>query len=296
MKKFKLVSVVFISMLLFAVAAYPAKSPKPKKTPKPTVSSLTRQLNEAKDSIETLSAQKVSLTAKVSQMDIDLKRLKKDSDAKFFLALGCGLGTTIICLAIIIILTGAKNAAAGTTQKKKKSNGPDRESHFEELEYNVLDDWHNIWFHPEKVNNELYMDLANHFPELHEKIEKWKYDMAKRNDLVDGMNRNISVKFKEIEATPSIYLLALGDSEFFIDENEIHVGTFVCAHAKPGYTTTMDMMQAFYNEVIKMMEIDYSEIKAISVEISDIKIAVDIEIRRIKHHRKLPGDCKFISA
>ena len=294
MKKFKFLSMLLALVILFTAAVYAAKSPKPKKTPKPTVAGLTRQLNDARDTIETLSAQKVSLTAKVNQLDGDIKKLKKDSDSRFLITLGCGAGATLICIAVIVILTGAKNAAAGPRQKKKKSTGHDRDDHFEEIEYNILDDWHNIWFHPEKVNKELYDDLANHFPELYSSIEKWKYDMAKRSDLVEGMNSNSSSRYKEIEATPSIYMLAFNDTEYFIDENEIHAGTFVCAHSKPGYTTSREMMQEFYNEAVKMLETDYSEVKAISAEIADLKLSVDVEIRKIKHHRKMPGDCKFI--
>lgn len=159
----------------------------------------------------------------------------------------------------------------------------------------MLDDWHNIWYHPEKVNKELYDDLKNHFPQLYDSIEKWKDSMTKRNDLTDGFIRNISQKFKEIEALPSIHMLALSDTEYFIDESQINAGTFECAHSRPGFTTDRKMMQTFYDETIKMFGSEYSELKPLSIEISNLKLDVDVEIRKIKHHRNLPGECRFLN-
>jgi hypothetical protein len=55
------------------------------------------------------------------------------------------------------------------------------------------------------------------------------------------------------------------------------------------------MMQAFYDETIKMFGSEYSEVRALSIEISNLKLDIDVEIRKIKHHRNLPGECRFIS-
>jgi hypothetical protein len=294
MNKNKFLIVLLIITFFIAAPAY-SKKAKSKRTPKQTVAGLTQKLNDANDRITELSAQNVSLTARAGQMDADMKKFKKDSDAKLYIVLGCGAGAVAVCIAIILILTGAKSAAAGTVTKKKKQPGHGREGHFDELEYNIMDDWHNIWYHPEKINRELYADMNNHFPSLYENIEKWKDSMAKRNDLVDGFIRNISSKFKEIEALPPIHMLALNDTEYFIDENQINAGTFECAHSRPGFTTDRKMMQAFYDETIKMFGSEYSEVRALSIEISNLKLDIDVEIRKIKHHRNLPGECRFIS-
>jgi hypothetical protein len=284
-----------ILLILFCfiipVVSSAASKPKHVKTPKPSIASLKKELLAAKDDLSSLEAQKVSLTARVASLESDLKSFKKESDSKFMITACAGGGATAVCLIIIFSMLAPK---AGVGKKKSRSKVPTVEDHFNDIEYRVLDDWHNIFFHPERIDAGLYEDLPNHFEPLYNNIEKWKDDINRRDRLTQEMIKDLSLKFKEIEATSSIYMIALPENDPFIEDNEIAIGSFICAHVKEGFNSDHNLMQSFYNAVIKMFDTSYAEIRTLSNEILDLKNDIDMEIRKIKHHRKLAGDCKYL--
>lgn len=123
MNKSKFIIFLLTATLLISASAY-SKKPKPRKTPRPTVASVTKKLNDANDRIGELSAQNVSLTARVSLMDADMKKIRKDSDARFYLVLGCGAGALVICIAIIMVLAGAKTRQRVRERRLRRESSP----------------------------------------------------------------------------------------------------------------------------------------------------------------------------
>jgi hypothetical protein len=210
---------------------------------------------------------------------------------------GIGACTTVMCLLIIASLLGkGKTQETGKPKAGSKTGVPTAEEHFSDIEYNVLDDWHNIFYHPERIDKELYADVKNHFEPLYNNMEKWKNGIIRRDALVQEMIGELSIKYKEIETTTSVYMFALPENEPFIEDNEIAIGTFVCAHAKEGFNCDHAHMQSFYSTVMNMFETTYAEAKTLSNEIVDLKGDIDIEIRKIKFNKKLTGDCKYLHA
>ncbi len=289
MNRKNIVVCILVLMSLFIFTA--ATKAKAAKTPKPTVASLTKQLKAANDTIAEIEAKNTSITARVTALETDIKKMKKDSDTKFLITAGSGAGAVVICLIIIAGMIGAKQ---GSGKKKKSSAVPTVEEHFNDIEYHVMDDWHNIFYHPERINVALYDDMKNHFPGLYNDIEKWKADIQKRDNNVIDMIKALTERFKGIETTASIHLLSVPENEPFIEDNEIAIGSFICAHVKEGFASDHTLMQSYYNSVMKMFEGEFKEVKSLSNEILDLKHTIDIEIRRIKHHRKLEGDCGYL--
>jgi hypothetical protein len=285
LKKY-LIIMSFIFLPLFSYGAV-----KHTKVPKPTVSGLTRQLAAANDTISELQAIKVSLTARVTTQENEIKKLKQSKDQVMNIVY-IGGGAAVLLAVFLILIKSMKSG--GETKKVKKNGKPDRESHFADIEYNVLDDWHNIWYHPEKINKELYDDLKNHYAELYTKIEKWKLSIGQRGVFTGHLISLLSTKFPDIEGTDSIYMLAFEDMEPFIEDNEIAVGTNVCARAKRDASIDAKTMKEYYKEVLNLFETEFREVKSLTNEVALLKDEIDVDIRKIKHFRNLPGDCKFI--
>ena len=292
MKKILSIMVCLMMFLIFTAAA--KKPVKAVKTPKVTVAVLSKELKAANVEIEELTAQKVSITAKAAALETDIKKLKKDKDSMMF-PIGI-LGLLVLTLAAFLLASMAKKSGEVKEARKKAESGGSAQGHFEEIEAHVLDDWHNIWYHPEKVNKELYDDLANHFPELYAKIEKWKADISRRGIFTGHMISLLSTKFPDVEGTDSIYLLALDGNEPFVEETEIAAGGAVCARLKRDVPGNSKLMKAYLDEVNSQFKGEFKEVKEVTNEIAVLKDEIDIDIRKIKHHRKIQGACKFIKA
>ena len=292
MKKLVTIALCFFMFILFTAAV--KKKVKPAKPPKVTVTSLAKELKSANINIEELTAQKVSLTAKTVRLETDIKQLKKEKDSMIIPFVAAA--AIALALAAFIIAGFIGKQAEIIEARKKASSGGTSQKHFDDIEAHVLDDWHNIWYHPEKINKELYEDLNNHFPELYGKIEKWKADISRRGVFTGHMISLLSTKFPDIEGTDSIYLLALEGAEPFIEENEIAVGGSVCAHLKRDIKGNRKMMKAYYDEVVSQFKNEFKEVKEVTNEIAALKDEIDVDIRKIKHFRKIQGTCKFINS
>ena len=276
---------------MFTAAA--KKTTKTTKAPKVTVASLSKELTAANSTIQELTAVKVSLTAKTAALEADLKKLKKEKDSMLIpLGISALIALTLAGFLIAGIIGKQAHIAAA---RKKAASGGSAAAHFEDIETHVLDDWHNIFYHPEKVNRDLYDDLNNHFPELYLKIEKWKADIGKRGIFTGHLISLLATKFPDIEGTDSLYLLALDDSEPFVDEYEIAAGAAVCARMKRELEGNSKMMKAFFDEVHKQFQGEFGEVKDITNEIASLKDEIDVDIRKIKHHRKIEGVCKYMN-
>lgn len=286
--KFKRALIIILCVFIFFlfVAAKRSKKSSPPKS--------SKQVTELKDRIETLEAQKVSLTARVSALENEVKQVQKQGDSKFMMAAGAGGAALVIMLIIVIVLAGRGPVQEENEKPVKKSAKPGAQGHFEEIEYHVLNDWQNIWFHPELIDMQLYSDLKNHFNDLYVQIEEWKTNNKRRDDLTGQLVKELGKKFDDIEATPSIYMLASEDGNSFIEENEIKSGPSVCARLRPGYTGGHEKMEEFYDKTVALFaDAPYNEIKKLNLELLDMKTEIDVKIRKIKFSKNLPGECGY---
>jgi hypothetical protein len=280
-------SIVLISCLLslFLLTA----STKTKKKP---VSKTSKEITILKERISALEAQKVSLTAKVDILQRGLKKAEKDSDLRLIIAAGSG-GLAVLLALIMIggaIVRGAVKKESGNEAGKT----PDREKHYEDMEYHVLNDWQNIWYHPENIDSKLYEDLKNHYPELHTEIEEWKEAVEKRQKLAEKMGRELAEMHSQVETMPYIFMLAYEEPNLFIEENEIKSGPYVCCHIKQGMQGTHDIMNVYYDSCLNLLaKKPYSEIKSLNGDVISLKNSIDLKIRKIKFTRELPGNCGF---
>lgn len=144
---------------------------------------------------------------------------------------------------------------------------------------------------------DLYADLKNHFEELYAQIEAWKAGNKRRDELTSRLIQDLDRKYRDVEATPSVYMLASEDGNSFIEENEIKSGPYVCARARPGSAAGHEMMESFYDQLAALFnDGPYAEIKKLNTELLDSKTEIDVQIRRIKFAKKLPGSCSYLSA
>jgi chaperonin cofactor prefoldin len=286
----KVFAIILCILILFLfIAAKRSKRSAPARSGK--------QATELKNRIDTLEAQKVSLTARVSALENEVKIIRKQADSKFTMTAGAGAAALVIAIIIIIALAGRGSGTEDKEAPQKKGAQPGVEKHFADIEYHVLNDWQNIWFHPELIDMKLYADLKNHFEELYEQIEVWKTNNKRRDDLTSELIQELDKKFTNIEATPSVYLLASEDGNSFIEENEIKSGPYLCAHVKPGFAGGHEKMVNFYDTVTAMFgESPYMEIRKLNPELLDIKSEIDVNIRRIKFAKKLPGTCSYLKS
>jgi hypothetical protein len=291
MKKTAAIAVcIFMCLLLSGALKKPAKQ---QKAPKVNSAILAKELKAANNTIEELQAQNVSLSAKTVLLENDIKKLKKDKESS---ALFLGVVSLVsFVLAVFLIAGFISKQAEVINARKKAASGGGSQRHFEDIEAHVLDDWHNIWYHPEKINRELYEDLSNHFPELHAKIEKWKADISRRGIFTGHLISLLSTKFPDVQGSDSIYMLALEGSEPFIEENEISMGVSVCAHLKNGVEASSKMMKAYYDEAMSQFRGEFKEVGELTNQIAVLKDEIDIDIRKIKHFRKIQGACKFLN-
>lgn len=290
MRKIILTSLCLFMFLVSTAAV--KKSAKPVKAAKVTASVLARELNETKIALDEMTAMKVSVTAKAVILEADIVKLKKEKSSMMIIF----LITAVVALALagfLIAGIAGKQASVLATRQKAVSGGTNQ-SHFDDIEAHVLDDWHNVWYHPEKINKELYEDLNNHYPELYQKIEKWKADISRRGVFAGHLISLLSTKFSDIEGTDSIYMLALSGSEPFIDETEIAVGMAICARLKRDIEGNSKMMKSYYDEAMEQFNGEFKEVKEVTNQIAVLKDEIDIDIRKIKHFRKIQGACKFI--
>lgn len=273
--------------LLFTVCASAAVKKKP------TVTKSAKEISELKLKLAASEARNVSLTAKIAMLEKNVEKLKKDGNLKLTIAAGAGG----LALLLGFIMFAGAISKGGQPKEAKKKTLPGREKHFEELEYHVLDDWQNIWFHPENIDMKLFDDLKNHFPGIHADMTDWKACMHKRNTLAEELGQDMEKTHPDVVTMPFIYLLAYENPDFFIEKNEIKSGAYVCAHAKDGSQGSHEMMNAYYEECVKMFaKKPYSEIKNLNGDIIGLKNSVDLAIRKIKFTRELPGDCGYLKA
>ncbi len=290
----KALTIVICVLMFLSFTAASKRSVKAVKTPKVTVAGLSKELKAANIEIEELTAQKVSITAKAAALETDIKKLKKEKNSMMFpMAI---LGLLVLTLAAFLTASMAKKSGEVKEARKKAESGGSARAHFEEIEAYVLDDWYNIWYHPEKVKKELYDDLVIHFPELYGKMEKWKADISRRGIFTGHMISLLSTKFPDVEGTDSIYLLALEGNAPFIEETEIAVDGAVCASLKRNVPGNIKLMKEYYNEVSSQFKGEFKEVREVTNEIALLKDEIDIDIRKIKHHRKIQGACKFIKS
>jgi hypothetical protein len=280
--------ILIIIMCLAAVFVFTGAK-KSKKAPSKT----SKAASVSKEKIASLEKQNAELAAKVSSLETDLKKLKKDSDMKFMIAASSAGGLLLVLIIVIAVSAGGKRQAA--EQGGSESTSPGKEKHFEDLEYHVLNDWQNIWFHPENIDMKLYEDLKNHFGELYNSIEDWKEKFKSREELCLKLNKKLASDFSDIEATPSIYMLFSDEASPFVEGDEIKAGPYLCAHIKPGCEAAPGKMPGFYDAVIAIGEDrPFSEIKKFNIEIAELKNEIDVKIRKIKFVRELPGQCEYM--
>jgi hypothetical protein len=263
-----------------------------KKSKKATKTKASAEVTELKSAVAALEAQKVSLTAKADSLEKELKALKASSKNAFIISAAAGSAAVILLIILIAVLSGGRSAEK--KEKQDKNASPGREKHYEDIEYHVLNDWQNIWFHPENIDMNLYADLKNHFPELHSSIEEWKKAMNERQELALEMGRELSRLHPDVETMPYVYMLAYEEPNVFIEDTEIKSGPYLCAQSK-SVRGDREMMNAYYDSCMKLFaKKPYDEIRSLNGDIINYKSDIDLKIRKIKFTRDLPGDCGFL--
>jgi hypothetical protein len=284
MKTKKILVIIACCMMLFIFSA----AKKSKKTAKAKPSS---EITALKNTVSGLEEQNAALKAKADKLEKDLLTLKASSGNLYVIS---GVSGSAAVILLIILIASASGGKPGEKREKKgKKAAPGREKHYEDLEYHVLNDWQNIWFHPENIDMKLYADLKNHFPELYSSIEDWKKAMNDRQELVEKMGKELSRLHPDVETMPYIYLLTFEEPNLFVEDTEIKSGPYVCAQSTGG-NGSRDMMNAYYDSCMKMFaKSPYTDIKSLSGDISNYKSEIDLKIRKIKFTKDLPGDCGY---
>lgn len=288
MKPGKIITIVVCVMFLFILSGA-------KKTKKTVKLKTGAEISALKEKVSTLEAVKVSLTAKVETLEKEKKKLKESS--KMAVISACIAGGIALVLAVALLFGRPKGpqgieGGAGHTQ----AGTAGRERHYEDLEYHVLNDWQNIWFHPENIDSKLYDDLKNHFPELHSDIERWKNEMNERQELALDAGKELSFKFPDVEALPNIFMLAYEEPNTFIGDYELKSGPSVCARLKEGSPASKEILASYAAECVLLFEKKpYSGIKDLNAGLIRLKSGIDLAIRKIKFTKELPGSCGYVS-
>jgi hypothetical protein len=289
--RFKIITCLAACLFLLTIATGAVKSKK--------ASSIkaSKEAAELKEKITSLEAQKVSLTARVAILEKELNTSKKSSKTTFLISIASG-GAALIMALFMLAGTLGKNSpeTEGKKSGKKDTGAPaGREKHYEDIEYHVLNDWQNIWFHPENIDPKLYDDLKNHFPELHADMEEWKGSMNSRQLLSVKLGAELEKDHPSVETMPCIYMLSFDNETLFIEGDEIKAGTYVCARSKQGLVAGKDVMKAYYDDCMNMLaKKPYSDMKGLSADMSGLKNGIDLKIRKIKFTKDLPGDCGYL--
>jgi len=257
---------------------------------KKNVSSVKKsEITFLKDRLAALEAQKVSLSAKNSFLEKEITVLKKENKifkTGFFISTGA---SALLLLVVFYLFAGKR------TPRSKKTEDPENiiKSHFDDIFYKVLDDWQNIWFHPENTDSDLYEDIKNHWPDLYEDIEKWKKLMKERETLSLRLNNDLAEDFPGIETTSCTCLLATGEP--FIDADKIKVMPYTCARQKDG-SEKREELEAFISRAVELFSAPpYDIMRQINNDISTLKQSIDFTIRKLKFTREFPGECRYSS-
>ena len=144
-------------------------------------------------------------------------------------------GRCILGIILIVVLAG-RGGGAESPEKTGKKPAPGREKHYEDIEYHVLNDWQNIWFHPENIDMNLYADLRNHFPELFSSIEEWKKAVNNRHELGLEMGGELSRIHPDVETMPYIYMLAYEEPHLCVSFEETHASQYKNSNRKSRIT------------------------------------------------------------
>ena len=281
----KILVILACCIIFFAVTG----AKKPKKTSKPKQSA---EVTELKKTVAALEEQKASLASKADSLDKEIKTLKASANTIFMVSAVCGSAAVLLGIILIVVLAGRRPGE--DREKPGKKPAPGREKHYEDIEYHVLNDWQNIWFHPENIDMNLYNDLKNHYQELHASIEDWKKAMNDRQDMCVDMGRELSRLHPEVETMPYIYMLAYEEPNVFVEDTEIKAGPYICAQSKSS-RGGREMMSAYYDSCMKMFAgRPFDEIRSKNADVGNLKSDIDLKIRKIKFSRELPGDCGFL--
>jgi hypothetical protein len=245
-----------------------------------------------------LKSRIAELEARVNSMTAAAETMKKEIDAgkaqlKVFRPLAYAMSGLVLAI-LAIFSVKAFMSASGKTGKNESGGAAGREKHFEEICYHVLDDWQNLWFHPENIDMKLFDDLRNHFPQMHADMESWLKLMSDRDGLSVRLGKAASAVFPDVEAMPYVYMLAYEEPDVFIEDKEIKCGPYVCAHVRDGAKGTHELMNSYFEQCRKLaFDPQFKEIKSLNSEIISLKKSIDLAIRKIRFTKEFPGECNY---